>query len=238
VKTEPKPEANSQETRPRLTTPDLEFDYDRSQLRDPRPTPGRVARPRREEREVSPEWKLRFYIPKPEKPPGRLDAYQKDMLFREEAFLDPSAMFHDLYVCHRKGPDGSPTYDSGGDQLDWPKVDHWMKPKPYNKVRMVRGMEKRVDKAMEDNRKMREIFFDSGKPPTNVGNHIHDFYMKDQVSKDLGVPIHQITPAHFQDWEQMGFSKVNADLWWHEPNEEEKKRGLKMLSGGKLRKDL
>lgn len=32
--------------KPRLTTPDLEFDYDRSQLRDQRPTPGRKARPR------------------------------------------------------------------------------------------------------------------------------------------------------------------------------------------------
>jgi hypothetical protein len=29
----------------RLSTPDLEFDYDRSQLRDPRPTQGRKARP-------------------------------------------------------------------------------------------------------------------------------------------------------------------------------------------------
>ncbi|KAF1975273.1 hypothetical protein BU23DRAFT_566845 [Bimuria novae-zelandiae CBS 107.79] len=30
--------------KPRLTIPDLEFNYDRSQLRDPRPTPGRATR--------------------------------------------------------------------------------------------------------------------------------------------------------------------------------------------------
>jgi hypothetical protein len=37
---------DAQQSKPRLTTPDPEFDYDRSQLRDPRPTPGRKARPR------------------------------------------------------------------------------------------------------------------------------------------------------------------------------------------------
>ncbi|KAH8161814.1 hypothetical protein CIB48_g6435 [Xylaria polymorpha] len=42
--------ALEEELRPRLTTPDLEFDYDRSQLRDPRPTPGRTRQPRLEER--------------------------------------------------------------------------------------------------------------------------------------------------------------------------------------------
>ena len=39
-------EEDLEQRKPRLTTPDLEYDYDRSQLRDPRPTPGRRARPR------------------------------------------------------------------------------------------------------------------------------------------------------------------------------------------------
>jgi len=238
AKTEPKSEANGQETRPRLTTADLEFDYDRSQLRDPRQTPGRVKRPRRESMELSPEWRSQFYIPEPKKPSGRLNAAQKDMLFRERSLLDPSATFHDLYICHEKGPNGSPTYDSAGFQLDWHKVDRWMKPKPYNKKAMVKGMERAVDKAQEDNRQMHEIFFEDGKPPMGVDDCSYGHYMKDHVSKDLGIPIHQITPTHFRDWERLGFTKAKADLWWHEPNDVEKKRALKMLCGASLRKDL
>jgi hypothetical protein len=238
TKTKPKSEANEQETRPRLTTPDLEFDYDKSQLRDPRETPGRVKRPRHEGMELSHEWKSQFYIPEPKKPSGRLNAEQKDALFGEKALLDPSETFHDLHVCHKKGPDGSPTYDSAGFQLDWHKVDRWMKPKPYNKRAMIRGMERSVDKAQKDNRQMSEIFFEDGKPPIGVDNHIYEHYMKDHVSKDLGIPIHQIATAHFRDWEQKGFTKPNAKLWWHEPNGEEKNRALKMLCGASLRKDL
>jgi hypothetical protein len=187
---------------------------------------------------LSHEWKSQFYIPEPKRPSGRLNADQKDMLFRERALLDPSATFHDLYVCHGKGPNGSPTYDSAGFQLDWHKVDRWMKPQPYNKKAMVKGMERSVHKAQEDNRQMYEIFFEDGKPPMGVDNHIYEHYMKDQVSKDLGIPIHQITPAHFRDWERKGFTKAKANLWWHEPNDEEKNRASKMLTGASLRKDL
>jgi hypothetical protein len=188
--------------------------------------------------ELSQEWKSQFYIPEPEKPSGRLNAVQKDMLFREQACLDPSATSHDLHICHRKGPNGSPTYDFAGFQLDWHKVDRWMKPQPYNKKAIVRSMMRGTDKAKEDNRQMYEIFFENGKPPMGVDDHIYKHYMKDQVSKDLEIPIHQITTAHFRGWERKGFAKAKADLWWHAPNDEEKKRALNMLDGGSLRKDL
>jgi hypothetical protein len=232
--TEPKSTGTDDETKPCLTTPDLEFDYDRN---DPRPTPGRIKRPRFENSELSEDWKRKFYIPEPDKPPGRLNAVQKDILYEKKALLDPSDMFHHLYVCHKKGPNGSPTYDSAGFELDWHKVDRWMKPQPYNKNAMVKGMERAVDKAVKDNRKMYEIFFEDGKPPS-VHDHIYGNYMKDHVSKDLGIPFHQITPAYFQEWEQKGFTKAKAKLWWHEPNDVEKQRMLKMQIGCSLRKDL
>jgi hypothetical protein len=232
--------AEQEDPRPRLTTPDLEFDYDRSQLRDPRPTPGRVARPRLDElhdTELMEELKSRFHVPQVPKPKRRLNAFDKDILYKEQSRLDPSATFHDLYVCHKKGPGGSPTYDSGGFQLDWNKVNRQMNPRPYNKRAIVRGMEETVDKAQRDSRAMYEIFFEGGKPP-HVDTHIYEHYMKDQVSKDLGVPIHQIEPEHFLDWEKRGFEKPKADLWWHEPNAEERRRSWKMSVGCRLRKDL
>lgn len=58
--------------KPRLTTPDIEFEYDRSQLRDPRTTPGRNAKPRYDEIDIleglRAEISLKFHVPKPERP--------------------------------------------------------------------------------------------------------------------------------------------------------------------------
>jgi hypothetical protein len=63
-----------------------------------------------------------------------------------------------------------------------------------------------------------------------------EHYVKDQVSKDLDIPSHQIGPEQVQTWRDKGFEPVNFDNWWQEPTEEEKKRWLKMLSGASLRK--
>lgn len=112
-----------------------------------------------------------------------------------------------------------------------------MKPKPDNKKVMVRGMQKTVDRMQDDDRRMGEIFFIDGKEPTGPRDYQYEHYTKDQVSKDLGVPIHQIEPAYSREWEQKGFEKPTADEWWCEPNGE-KMRALKMLSGGSPRKDF
>jgi hypothetical protein len=40
------------------------------------------------------------------------------------------------------------------------------------------------------------------------------------------------------EWEEKGFPQQKADEWWHKPNEEEKKRMMKMMTGVSLRKDL
>jgi hypothetical protein len=95
-----------------LTSPDLEFDYDRSQLRDPRRTPGRERRPRYSEFDIPPELKARLdathYVPEPGKPKGRLNRSQKDEFFRAKSRLNPMACFYDLYKCHDKGREAHP----------------------------------------------------------------------------------------------------------------------------------
>ncbi|KAM0426028.1 hypothetical protein ACHAPT_008659 [Fusarium lateritium] len=213
---------------PRLTTPDLEFDYDRDQLRDQQPTPGRIRQPRLSSRELDDDFKIKFQIPKPGRP--------KD--FAAEALADPSAAFHDLYVCHKKGPNGSPTYDSAGFQLDYKKVNDWMKPQRYNKSRMVNSMNRHLEKqAKEDEVMVKSFFVDAKAPGGRDCGPFMDF-LKDHVSKDLGVPWHQIDSKRVKEWEEKGFEKINADEWWHEPNEEERKRFMKMLEGASLRKDL
>lgn len=241
--------------KPRLTTPDLEFDFDRSQLRDPRPTPGREARPRYEEldldlepdqfgssrneenREVALRFENDFYVPQAEKPKGRLNAWQKNELFREQALLDPRAAFHDLYVCHKKGPQGSPTYDDAGFQLDYAKVDDWMKPQAYNKNAMVTGMEKSLERKASIDQGISDIFFDKEYAPGEDEDYRdHMWYVKDQISKDINVTWHAIGVQEAEMWLAKGFKPVRFKEWWKKPTEVEEKRMMKMLGGASLRK--
>ncbi|KAI1346472.1 hypothetical protein F5Y01DRAFT_297839 [Xylaria sp. FL0043] len=234
------PDDSKEEEKQRLTTPDLEFDYDRSQLRDPRPTPGRVRRPRLDELELTDEFRQRFSMPGPERPKGRLNAFQRGPPSKEQTLQDPSNIHHDLHVCYKKGPRGRPTYDTAGFQLDFKKVAEWMKPKPYNKSRMVGAMEKSVARRRREEQKVFEIFFVDGDGPDSDGI-LHTFvmeYVKDHISKDLGVPWHQIDAKRAREWQERGFEKKKFSEWWHEPNKEEQKRMMKMEAGSSLRKDL
>ncbi|RBR13532.1 hypothetical protein FVER53590_08480 [Fusarium verticillioides] len=131
---------------PTLTEKDLEFVFDHSQIRGPRATPGRVKRPRYEERELSEEFLSKFHIPK-----------------HRNRHTDPLYSFYDLHRCHREGPDGSPTYDSAGFQLDYEKVAKWMKPVAYNKKSMVNGIERHLKRVKEETKKIYNCFFSDGK---------------------------------------------------------------------------
>ncbi|KAF4495321.1 Adenine nucleotide alpha hydrolase [Fusarium agapanthi] len=222
AKTTDAPPSTSDGQKPTLTEKDLEFDFDHSQIRDPRATPGRVKRPRYEERELSEEFLSKFHIPK-----------------HRNKHTDPLYSFYDLHRCHRKGPDGSPTYDSAGFQLDYAKVAKWMKPVAYNKKSMVNGMERHLKRAEEETKKIYDSFFVDGKGPEGEEDNTQVMdQIKDQVSKDLGVPWHQIDPKQLKKWEDQGFAKVYADKWWYRPNQVERDRFMKMLDGASLRKDL
>ncbi|KAF9774557.1 hypothetical protein IL306_007421 [Fusarium sp. DS 682] len=208
--------------KPTLTEKDLEFDFDHSQIRDPRATPSRVRRPRYRGSDVSEEFLSKFHIPE-----------------HRQKHTDLLDTFYHLYRCHHKGPDGSPTYDSAGFQLDYKKVAKWMKPAAYNKKSMVNGMARHVKRVEEETKKIYDIFFIDGKGPEGEkgSTQVMD-QIKDQVSKDLGVPWHQIDSKRLKEWEDKGFEKVNADQWWYRPNQVERDRFLKMLGGASLRKDL
>ncbi|CAG7566104.1 unnamed protein product [Fusarium equiseti] len=214
------PSTPTEEKKPTLTDKALEFDFDHSQIRDPRRTPGRVRRPRYEEREVTEEWLSKFHILK----------------HREEK-NDPLYCFYDLHQCYKKGPDGSPTYDSAGFQLDYKKVEKWMKPVGYNMKSMMNSMDRALRKGDEENEAAYEVFFVNGKGP-DCGHHAVVDLIKDRISKDLDVPFHQIDVKQIEKWGEKGFEKVKADQWWVEPNEVEMARFSKMHGGCKLRKDL
>ncbi|KAF5620164.1 hypothetical protein F52700_11484 [Fusarium sp. NRRL 52700] len=147
--------------KPTLTEKDLEFDFDHSRIRDPRVTPGRVKRPRYEEREL---------------------------------------------------------------------IAKWMKSVAYNKKSMVNGMERHLKRIEDETKKIYDCSFIDGKGPVGeMGSTLDMDQIKDQVSKNLGVPWHQIDPKQLQKWEDQGFAKVDADKWWRRPNQVERDRFMKML---------
>jgi hypothetical protein len=65
-----------------------------------------------------------------------------------------------------------------------------------------------------------------------------EHYVKDHVSKDLGVPWHQIGVAEVKAWREKGFQPVRFEEWWKKPNAEERKRWMKMMEGASLRRNL
>ena len=140
-----------------------------------------------------------------------------------------------LYVCYDKGPNGSPTYDKSGFQLDYHKVAEWMKPKPYNKNAMIRGMDRAVDQAQREEERMAEIFFEKGEAPADAGMSTAANFWKDRVSKDLNVPWHKIGVPEFEEWEKRGFKKARKGEY-EDFSKEDMEREMRLLSGASLRK--
>jgi hypothetical protein len=110
----------------RLATPDLEFDHNRSKLRDPRSTSGRYARPHYEEdgipEDILARLKKNRTLAKPNRPKGRLSSAQRQALNAEEAVSNTLAYSLDLFKCLAKDKAGSPAYDDAGFSLDYDKA--------------------------------------------------------------------------------------------------------------------
>ena len=225
--------------KPPLTIEDISFDYDRSQMRDPRATPGRKARPYYEKYDDIPVKLLEDLqktrsVFKAERPKGRLTNAVKDDMINAESEKNPWASFYSIQQCYDKGREGSPTYDAAGFQLDYDKVCEWKRPKAYNKRRIVGGMSKAIEKGRSDEEQMFELFFTDPQEAKRSAKE----YLQDQVSKDLGIGWQQIGPAQVKLWREKGFEPVKYAEWWKEPTEVERMRMSKMMHGASLRKEV
>ncbi|KAI1624352.1 hypothetical protein EDD37DRAFT_650232 [Exophiala viscosa] len=220
---------------------DLEFDWDRTQLRDPRLTPCRMLPPRRDEKDLTEEEKAFFKGPTPEwlKGKTRLSRADKDKIFEEEIRNIIAHSSHEKYVCYDKGPNGSPTYDQSGFQFDYFRVAEWMKPMRVNKNRAqrVRKQERHFKKHADDLDRINALFFLDGQGPSKGENNYVELLIKDKVSKDLGIPFHHIGVAEVEEWARRGFPKQDPRAYVAATmTEEEKKRLLFLLRGASLRK--
>ena len=209
-----------------------------SGLHDTRPTPGRVVPPRASPphayRPETDKPSMKSPAPEPSKKKKRMTYAESDRESKLKALKDPNDDFHDMHICYKKGPQGSPTYDEAGFQLDYKKVADWMKPKAYNKESMVNGMERHLEKVEQERAKMAAIFFVDGEAPGDKFD-TNEQYWRDRVSKDLDVPWHKVDSKSFEEWEKRGFEKQNADDW-REITAEDRKRMMRMLTGASLRK--
>jgi hypothetical protein len=228
---EASPPANDQENVPPPSTPPPESRAPAGLERNEK-TPGRVRPIRYSDHSLDPDIK-------PFKgPPGkkvRKTWHEKNEEYRQFALNHEGHPFHDLHVCYAKGPNGSPTYDKSGFQLDYDKVADWMAPKPYNKGAVVRGMDRSIERWKKERKAMAEIFFEKGEAPSDDHFTEGDEYWKDRVSKDLGVPWHNIEVKHFEEWEKRGFPKARKGEY-ENPSQEGWKRMMGLISGASLRK--
>ncbi|KAK0107469.1 hypothetical protein ONS96_003282 [Cadophora gregata f. sp. sojae] len=190
-------------------------------------TPGRDGPIKEEQRSASPD------IKSFKGPPGKKDRlgrrFVRQLMRRMRSTSSSSGR---RQGTHFTRPNGSPTYDKSGFQLDYNKVADWMKPTPYNKSRMVNGMEKAIAKSKTESEQMAEIFFEKGEAPTDSWKvSTAKDYWKDR----LNVPWHKITADHFRKWEKKGFRKARRGEY-ENPTEGEKKRMMRLMSGDSLRK--
>lgn len=144
--------------------------------------------------------------------------------------FDPDALFYDKHQCYSKGPNGSPTYDKTGFELDYEKVKTIFEasyPLPID-----------YEKSRRDQTKMAEIFFGKENAPdfVKIGPFQHDMW-RDKVSRDLGVAFHKVSVEHFEQWEREGFPKARReDYVYEEKSEGFKERLMRFMEGGYFRK--
>ncbi|PSK56755.1 hypothetical protein B9Z65_6379 [Elsinoe australis] len=196
-------------------------------------TPGRVGPDLPEKMGLSPDI-APFKGPKGNK--VRKTPAEKSAVYDQFILNNPEHCFHELYVCRKKGPRGSPTYDKAGFELDKKKVEEWFKPVAYNKDRMMKSMAEAVEKRQAEDERKREIFFEKGAAPHphKISPLLMDLW-DDRVSKDLMVPIHNVGVKEYEEWERKGFPRAKQGEFWSVP-ERQRERLPQLTSGSALRK--
>lgn len=137
---------------------------------------------------------------------------------REESEDPTSAVF-------RKGPNGSPTYDRLGYELDRDYVLKYCgggRPRPLSK----RAQKHIEEQGKEEQRKMEII----GLPESCNRFHACD----DRVARDLGIAYHEVGVEEYERWAAKGFNAKKEDF--ENPSEEEKDRLFTLMQGCALRK--
>ena len=122
-------------------------------------------------------------------------------------------------ACLRKGPNGSPTYDHLGYELD------------YNKIAKSYVRPRRPGKRAEAEDKRRAEIMQT--PSEKVSAFLLSVW-DDRVARDLGKPFHKVVSEDFEEWQKKGFSVAPGEL--QNLSQEERDRISNLVRGAGLRK--
>ena len=135
-----------------------------------------------------------------------------------------------ITICFNKGPNGSPTHDKLGFELDYHKVAPSMRARKPN----FKKQEKHLKEAAEDDKRKGEIMgvggMNGGKGPGGLAVPA----MTDRVARDLGMPYHKVGVEHFEEWKSKGF-KVKKNEF-ENLSKEELERVDEQMTGSVFRK--
>lgn len=168
----------------------------------------------------------------PPKKKGRRNNPERAKWEAEQPLKDPNNTFHVIHLCHSRGKNGRPTYDNAGFQLDFKAVSDWMK--PFRPRALTVKQCERLEKKVDNDRKMADIFFEEGAKPAEFDAHYQMGALKDRVSKDLGIMWHEVGLSQVQEWERKGYTKAKNGEY-REFSEEYKQRMMDFMSGASLR---
>ncbi|KAL1382630.1 hypothetical protein HDK64DRAFT_54007 [Phyllosticta capitalensis] len=171
----------------------------------------------------------------PPKKKGRYNNPERLKWEEEQPLVDPNNSDHAYHLCASRGPDGPPTYDRAGYLLDYEKSLAFTRPTSYNKTSIVNGMDRAVNRSTKEQEQMAKLFFEPGAVPEDAGIRPTEAnHWRDRVSKDLGVPWHEVGVERFQEWDRKGFPKAKKDEYKNF-DQEESERMMSLLKGGRYR---
>lgn len=125
-------------------------------------------------------------------------------------------------MCVQKGPEGSPTYDHLGYELDYYKCAG-IRP---------RGRRRRKDVAELDLRDKAKIMrMDKDKVSAFVL-----MAWEDRIARDLGKPFHKVEDADFLEWQARGFAANEDDFDPKKIGKAEHDRITELATGSAFRK--
>ncbi|KAL8751589.1 MAG: hypothetical protein Q9184_006023, partial [Pyrenodesmia sp. 2 TL-2023] len=131
-----------------------------------------------------------------------------------------------VQVCLRKGPQGSPTYDEAGYELDF---DYILKSVRPPKRLGKRGLEQLREQRKEDERK-KELM----EVTEEQARKLYMGAMDDKVARDLGIAYHEVGIEEYEEWHKRGLRRKEGEL--ENLDDEERKRLEKLATGCALRK--
>jgi len=162
---------------------------------------------------------------KPKAPPSSKDKKSPP----SESSSDSSSTDDPVQRCLNKGPNGSPTYDSLGYELDYHAIAaSTRRPRARSGKKYMEMLERERN---EGDRKTELMGMNR--------NEVSAFSMMawdDRVSRDLGIPYHKVKMEHFEEWYEKGFRAQPGEFNAKNITPEEKERINKLAVGSAFRK--